>query len=54
MAKVFTICQHRLNIVETKLATQIINVFVCACNFRNKTSSVHLHESVETYNLVYM
>ena len=34
MAKVFTICQHRLNIVETKLATQIIKVFVCACNFR--------------------
>lgn len=34
MAKVYTICQHRLNVLETKLATQIINVCFMLCNFR--------------------
>lgn len=39
MAKVFTICQHRLNILETKLATQIITVCFYLCNFRKTVVS---------------
>lgn len=39
MAKVFTICQHRLNILESKLATQIITVYFYLCNFRKTVVS---------------
>lgn len=34
MAKVYAICQQKLNLLETKLATQIITVCFFLCNFR--------------------
>ncbi|KAK7106775.1 hypothetical protein V1264_017993 [Littorina saxatilis] len=34
MAKVYAICQQKLNLLETKLATQIISVCFFLCNFR--------------------
>ncbi|XP_070184167.1 uncharacterized protein [Littorina saxatilis] len=39
MAKVYTICQHKLNLLETRLASRIITVCFYLCNFRKTVVS---------------